>query len=294
MTVVSSPLPPVSVVVAARNEEKTIGSCLDSLQALSYPADRLEIIIVDNGSTDQTRARVRAGGDGCRLVVEERRGPAAARNRGVAEAKHGVIAFTDADCVVDPGWLVELVQPLHNPEIGVCGGAIRAIHPHNAVMRFGESIHDHQKAIEHFEPPYAITMNWASPCSVLRAHPFDESLLRGEDSDLSLRLWAAGYRFAYCAEAIIRHHHRDRVSSLIYEGYQHGFWAVAVQKKLAALRRERGLRRWYPSTYRALLRDLRGGVRGPDRAASLLSLAFNLGKKSGKVAGSMRFGFLSL
>jgi glycosyltransferase involved in cell wall biosynthesis len=284
----------VSVVVAARNESKVIAHCLDSLVALEYPRERLEIVVVDNASTDDTRTRVEAYGDRIRLVVEPTRGPAAARNRGVTLATHGRVAFTDADCAVDPRWLLELMPGLDDPAVGVAGGRIGVLHPVNAVSRFGDRVHDHQRAIEEFQPPYAITMNWASPTSVLREHPFDESLLRGEDSDLSLRLHAAGLRFVYRPAAVVRHRHREHVAGLVREGFQHGFWSVPLLRKHAALRRELGLRRWYPSTYRELLREARACVSGPDRSQSLLSLLFHLGKKAGKVAGSIRFGYLSL
>jgi cellulose synthase/poly-beta-1,6-N-acetylglucosamine synthase-like glycosyltransferase len=286
--------PGVSVIVPARDEASVIEDCLNSLLDLSYPRPCHEIIVVDNGSTDDTRQRVRAYGDRVRLLIEERTGPAAARNRGVSEAAHGLVAFTDADCTVGPDWLSELLPPLEDPTVGIVGGTIRALHPENPVARFGERVHDHQQAIEGFEPPYAITMNWASPTALLRQHPFEEELLRGEDSDLSLRLWAAGYRLAFSPGAVVHHRHRDSFRSLMYEGYQHGLWAVAVRKKRAALYRELGVRRWYPSTYLSLLRDGQRSLMGPNRADSFLSLLFNLGKKAGKVAGSVRFGFLSL
>ena len=287
-------LPLVTVVVPARNEALVIEDCLDSLLRLSYPRERREIIVVDNGSTDDTRERVRGYGDRIRLVLEEREGPSAARNRGVSEASHRLVAFTDADCVVEPGWLGELVPPLADPQTGIAGGVIRALFPENPVARFGERVHDHRKAIEGFDPPYAITMNWASRTDVLRDYPFEPTLLRGEDSDLSLRLWAAGYRLAFCPGAVVFHRHRDGLASLLREGYQHGFWAVAVRKKRSALYRELGIRRVYPSTYLALLGNGLRSVVGPNRTESSLSLLFNLAKKVGKATGSVRFGYLSL
>ena len=132
------PWPLVSVVVAARNEEATITTCLESLLACSYPADRLEILVVDDFSTDRTAARVRATqraaqrtpvsagparasdaeDDGPRIrllqmadVMPDNGGhKSEAVARGVDAARGTVILTTDADCTVAPGWLRSMVR----------------------------------------------------------------------------------------------------------------------------------------------------------------------------------------
>ena len=117
--------PSVSVIVPARNEADGIEACLESLRACNYPADRYEIIVVDDFSTDGTAARVRARqpaghappeGQPVRLVemdgTEGRSGPhkPAAVARGVAAAEGEVILTTDADCTVSPGWVRSMVK----------------------------------------------------------------------------------------------------------------------------------------------------------------------------------------
>ncbi|MFB6250059.1 MAG: glycosyltransferase [Salinibacter sp.] len=118
-----SPWPTVSVVVPARNEADGIDACLDSLRAVEYPSDRLEIIVVDDCSTDgtpeQVRARQPAGRAATapvRLIemaaLEDAHGgrkPAAVA-RGVAAATGDVILTTDADCTVPPAWVRSMVQ----------------------------------------------------------------------------------------------------------------------------------------------------------------------------------------
>ena len=150
--------PAVSVIVAARDAEATLGACLASLRALDHPS--YELIVVDNGSTDATRA-IAAAHDGVRVLDEPRRGPAAARNTGIEAARGDVVAFTDADCVVDPRWLTKLTAALEDRRDRVAGGRILATRPANRVERYGERIHDHEAALTKYDPPYAITMNWA-------------------------------------------------------------------------------------------------------------------------------------
>src|SRR5438445_6128164 len=119
-TTTSPELPSATVVVAAYNAIATIEECLDSLSALRYPRELLEIIAVDNASTDGTRQAI-AGRPDVVLVEEGRRGAAAARNAGIRRARGAVVAFTDADCTVDADWLSELVVPLTDPQVGIVG-----------------------------------------------------------------------------------------------------------------------------------------------------------------------------
>jgi GT2 family glycosyltransferase len=288
---VSSPdfLPRVSVIVPVYNGQETILPCLHSLFGLRYPADRLELIVVDNGSTDDTPAIVGRLQDRLRIMREDRRGPAAARNRGIREASGDCIALTDADCVVDPDWLAELVQPLAAPEVGISGGRILSMEPCNRIERFGEKIHDHRRALEEFEPPYAIAMNWASRRSVLlEAGLFDETLLRGEDVDLAWRIRAAGFRLVYRHTALIYHRNERTLRGLLAEGYAHGYYAVAVRRKYHAALPEKGAARYAPM--RPLLHDAAGVLHGADRLESFYRFVFDLGKALGHFRASARHG----
>ncbi len=199
--------PTVSVVVPVLDGEQTIGDCIDSLLRLRYPAERVELLVVDNGSRDGTAAVLQQYGSRIVRLDESTRGPAAARNAGLHAARGEVVALTDADCQVDPDWLTAIVAPLVDPRVGVAGGTIRALPPANEVERFGEVIHDHRQAIEELEPPYAITMNWASRHAVLEEFGgFDERFRRGEDVDLSYRVIQAGYTLTFAPTAVVYHH----------------------------------------------------------------------------------------
>ena len=89
-----------------------------------------------------------------KILCEAKRGPAAARNKGLLNVKSEIMAMTDADCVVDKDWLQRIVTPQKDESIGILGGKILATRPCNTVEIFGENIHDHDKAINEYKPPF--------------------------------------------------------------------------------------------------------------------------------------------
>ena len=112
----------VSVIVPAYNARATITDCLGALEDQSL-RDECEIIVVDS-STDDTAAVVAEMFPEVRLFTfPERRFPSSARNFAVSQARGEIIAFTDADCVVAPGWLGEIIGA-HRSDLPVIGGAI--------------------------------------------------------------------------------------------------------------------------------------------------------------------------
>jgi GT2 family glycosyltransferase len=288
-------VPKVTVVVPVRDAERAIGPCIDSLLALRYPAQRLELRVVDNGSKDGTRAVLAGYGDRIAIVTERRPGAAAARNAGLRGAGGEIVAFTDADCIVDPGWLEALVAPLSDPAVGIAGGTIRALAPANPVELFGEAIHDHRRAIEEYDPPYAITMSWASRLEVLRElGGFDERFLRGQDVELSYRALQAGYCFAFVPGAIVYHRNERDLRGLFTEGFTHGFHGVRVHKRHASLLHDRGHRDVSPAAWRRLGAGLIDCVRGRADTELRCQTTFDAGKRLGKLLGSIRFGQLDL
>lgn len=121
--------PAVSVIIAARNEEENLPSCLASLAALAYPADRLEIIVVDDGSDDRTPDLLRAATlrmPALRTLTAPPqgalRGKVNALAAGIGTSRGEILLFTDADCVVPPRWVEETVKAFGDHRVGIAGG----------------------------------------------------------------------------------------------------------------------------------------------------------------------------
>lgn len=114
----------VSVIIPALNEEAMIGKCLESLTQSSYPPDRFEVILVDNGSSDRTLEIARSFATRLQLTILQQPGVSisALRNMGATIAKGEVLAFLDADCSVPANWIENATLNLTPDSAGVIGG----------------------------------------------------------------------------------------------------------------------------------------------------------------------------
>jgi cellulose synthase/poly-beta-1,6-N-acetylglucosamine synthase-like glycosyltransferase len=116
-------LPPISIVIAARNEANALGARLENLLSLEYPAD-CQIIVVSDGSTDDTAVVLADYAPQVEGVLIPAGGKARAINAGVARARHEIVVFADARQVFAPGALHELVAPFRDPAVGVVSGEL--------------------------------------------------------------------------------------------------------------------------------------------------------------------------
>jgi glycosyltransferase involved in cell wall biosynthesis len=202
----------VSIIVPTRNRSELLREALESLLALDYDHSRLEVIVVDNSSTDNTEDVVkeieRRAPFEVHFYRKENRGPAASRNFGAARANGEIVAFVDSDCRVAPGWLREAITRFDDGVGLVAGPVIPAVNPRRVPSFFS-----HQ--VDHSRPnPLFPTANVLYRRDVLESlGGFDERFgaypwgppVGGEDTDLAWRAKRAGWRPAFAAAAPVFH-----------------------------------------------------------------------------------------
>jgi len=117
--------PTVTVLLTVHNEARIIQQRLNNLLALDYPADRLQIVVASDGSTDTTCSLVRSMNEPrIRLLEYAGLGKTAAQNAALQEISTEIIVFTDADILFNPGWMKQVVQHFQAPEVGAVDGRL--------------------------------------------------------------------------------------------------------------------------------------------------------------------------
>jgi GT2 family glycosyltransferase len=225
-------LPFVSVIVPVLNGEATIGRCLASLCNDSYPEERREILVVDNGSTDRTPALVHD--HPVRLVAEPARGLSQARNRGIEESSGEILVFTDADCYVSKRWLHELTAGFDQDEVAAVTGEVVPYPPSTPAERYSArrkpSVAGWQRDLP---SPWFCFMNAA-----IRRDAFDRVGLFDvrfpgacEDIDFAWRFADAGLRVRRQPRPLVFHQQRMTSLALFRQNLRNGRgWALLHQR----------------------------------------------------------------
>lgn len=122
----------LSVIVATYNRWAELEELLQALRLQTYPKDQFELVVVDDGSTDQTESLVRRFSEATdltiRYVYQDNQGPGPSRNLGMSQAQGDVFVLTDSDCIPPPDWLEHIAQAMADPSVDAFGGPDRS-HP---------------------------------------------------------------------------------------------------------------------------------------------------------------------
>jgi cellulose synthase/poly-beta-1,6-N-acetylglucosamine synthase-like glycosyltransferase len=218
--------PDVSIIIPAYNAQDTIKTCLDSMMKLDYPQEKIEIIMVDNNSTDSTWEIAR----GYPITVLRQmnvQSSYASRNLGIESAKGDILAFTDTDCSVSPQWLQNLLSSSDNPHIGCFAGRIEAYEPRTLAEQFAavdEENHDQEHSLKKGYLPAANTANVAYRREVFQKIGLFRSDLRsGGDAELTWRFVQNGeYGIDYNPDAVVYHKHRTSIRDLYRQHIKYG------------------------------------------------------------------------
>jgi glycosyltransferase involved in cell wall biosynthesis len=221
----------VSVVIPVYNAQQTIGEAVAHSLAQTKGSLQVELIVVDDGSTDDTAAVAESAG--ATVIRQQNEGPAAARNRGWQSARGTFICFTDSDCIPTAGWLEKLLDGFTDPQVGAVAGSYEIANTSSWLARWV-----HQEIMErHIRMPPFIrafgSYNVAIPRHVLQAtEGFDPVYRRasGEDNDLSYRIIKKGWRIAFRPQAKVAHYHPESLWQYLMQQYRHGFWRAKLYK----------------------------------------------------------------
>lgn len=222
-----SELPSVTVVIPVRDRWTDLFECLDSLFSLSYPLEKLDIIVVDDASKERVELPQRYP---VRLLRNSSvRGQSFCRNLAVGYAKGHVLAFLDSDCVAGRSWLESLVPYVCFPAIGAVGGYVDGYYDQNIIDRYEKTF----SPLLMGESPF-----FGGPDSSMAYIPFCNFLVRrevyvatgglregmrvGEDVDFCLRLRKAGYLLLYVPQGGVRHKHRRELAQMLRRRFEYG------------------------------------------------------------------------
>ena len=222
--------PGISVVVPHLNQPDLLEICLASLAAQTLPADRFEVIVVDNGSERLPEAEV-AHYPFARLVLEPEPGPGPARNRGIALARADVIAFLDSDCIADPRWLENFLATFAaHPETGILGGRVMifAAGPRPNIAEAFDLVYGIRQEVTIARHRFAATANLAVRREVFDKVGLFAGLAVSEDMEWGQRADAAGWPTRLAEGALVRHPARDSMAALRKQWDRHvsHFWSM--------------------------------------------------------------------
>jgi glycosyltransferase involved in cell wall biosynthesis len=232
---------PISVIIPARNEATFIPRVIDAVRS-QRPLDReLEVIVVDDGSTDATSAAARAAGARVLEVAGGGGNPAAARNQGAAAAKGDPLIFLDADCIPGEGWLKAILEA-HDAGATVVGGSLdlpRGL-PVSARCDYycgWYLVHSRRPAgtVPHHPPPNLSVRRDAfrSTTGYTERQPFSYT---NEEREWQAQLRLAGHRIQFEPKAVAYHYNRPGFANLLRRNYRWAYTALESKSQTGAAR----------------------------------------------------------
>jgi mycofactocin system glycosyltransferase len=231
--------PYVSVIIPVRNRPGEIAECLQSLNGLDYPKEKLEIIVIDDASDDNTPDVVSTFPVHL-IPLTERRQASFCRNLAAQRAHGEILAFLDSDCVADPLWLKELIPAFSNPSNGAVGGMVDAYYNKKGLDSYEKvksslNMGSWPKSSREVNPFF-----YLPSCNLLvrrnlflQLKGFKEDMYVGEDVDFCWRLHDQGSHIEYRPAGTVFHRHRNTVRQFCTRRFDYGTSEPLLQKNHA-------------------------------------------------------------
>ncbi len=218
--------PQVSIIIPTHNRAKQLERCLRSLCALEYPKASLEILIVDDASTDETTTMLQHIMEETAIPIrvlshETQQGVALCRNSGAEAARFPLLAYIDSDCVASPVWLKELVPIFQRADVAAVGGMIRAYERESMLGRY----EDVRSSLFMGNRPQEVSLTGSlqylpTANFIVRRERWQQvggfaPLTFGEDVDFCRRLLAHNAHIRYVPQGVVYHDYRTRLQAFL-------------------------------------------------------------------------------
>ena len=232
--------PFVSIIIPVRNVEKDIGRCLESLNKLNYPKNKYEVIVADSNSEDKTPQIVKQYG--AIIASTPQKSICAGRNEGLKVSRGKIIAFSDADCLMDENWIRNSLKYFQDSNIGGVGGI--NITPFDEAA-FGKAVgfvldqtifsagSVYGRILKNIKEVKSIPgCNAIYRKEVLdKVMPIDETLLGGEDYVMNQKIRQLGYKILYTPDTIVWHYRRPTPKKFFKQIFHYGATRLIIGKK---------------------------------------------------------------
>ena len=200
-----SQLPDVAFMVCAYNEQDVVEMKMQNIHELDYPKEKLHVIWVTDGSSDNTNEYLKAYPEVEVIYSPERRGKTAALNHGLSMVTSDITVMTDANTMVNREAIREIVRCMQDPKVACVAGEKRVMSRHEGeIAADGEGLYwKYESALKRLDSELYSAMGAAGELNAIRTHLYEKmsetALL--DDFVMSMRMVEQGYKIAYTSEA---------------------------------------------------------------------------------------------